>query len=244
MRSERLRSLKLLLRIEDVSSATYWLNLVQKYFLRFCILLSFLLTKSLLGENEAGWSLERFLMRIQRASGGCLCRSRKTQLETKTDVDGRFRIENVPVGEQVLLFFKAGYTRHRVTEVQILSEQIVKQDLVMAQDYADLEELDDFVITASDAMDIAIELLKERQKESSFVDSIGKEMFSKIGAGDAASALTKVTGVTIQGGKYAVVRGLGGRYSNTTLNEFFCPVLTQIRRRCTWISSRLGYWRA
>ena len=54
MRSERLRSLKLLLRIEDVSSATHWLNLVQKYFLRFCILLSFLLTKSLLGENEAG----------------------------------------------------------------------------------------------------------------------------------------------------------------------------------------------
>ncbi|MEK9984557.1 MAG: TonB-dependent receptor plug domain-containing protein, partial [Opitutae bacterium] len=121
------------------------------------------------------------------------------------------------------MFFKAGYTRHRVTEVQILSEQIVKQDLVMAQDYADLEELDDFVITASDAMDIAIELLKERQKESSFVDSIGKEMFSKIGAGDAASALTKVTGVTIQGGKYAVVRGLGGRYSNTTLNGVLLP---------------------
>jgi TonB-dependent receptor len=213
-----------------MSSATHWLNLVPTHILRFCFILSCLLTKGLLGQNEAKPANEAgvvigevFDEDTKGPLGGVSVAVEKTQLETKTDAEGRFRIENVPVGEQVLLFFKAGYTRHRVTEVQILSEQIVKQDLVMAQDYADLEELDDFVITASDAMDISIELLKERQKESSFVDSIGKEMFSKIGAGDAASALTKVTGVTIQGGKYAVVRGLGGRYSNTTLNGVLLP---------------------
>ena len=106
MRSERLRSLKLLLRIEDVSSATHWLNLVQKYFLRFCILLSFLLTKSLLGENEAGVVIgEVFDEDTKGPLGGVSVAVEKTQLETKTDADGRFRIENVPVGEQVLLFF-------------------------------------------------------------------------------------------------------------------------------------------
>lgn len=147
----------------------------------------------------------------------------KTELETKTDSNGLFRLENVLTGEQVILFFKPGYTRHRVIEVMIKPAIPTNQSLVMAKKYDDLEQLEDFVITASDAMEITIKLIEERKNQGALVNSIGSEDFSKQGAGDAAAALTKVSGVSIQGGKYAVVRGLGGRYSNTTLNGVILP---------------------
>jgi|GEM_PF-403481 len=147
----------------------------------------------------------------------------KTKLETKTDSNGLYRIENVPTGTQVILFFKPGYVRHRVTEVMVKPKVPTQQSLVMAKKYDDLEQLEDFVITASDAMEITLKLIEERKNQGALVNSMGSEDFSKAGAGDAAAALTKVSGVSIQGGKYAVVRGLGGRYSNTTLNGVILP---------------------
>jgi TonB-dependent receptor len=147
----------------------------------------------------------------------------KTGLETRTDSNGLYRLEKVPVGEKVLLFFKPGYVRHRVTEVFVREGIPTKQDLVMAKDYANLEELEDFVISGADAMEISIKLIDERKKESSFVDSMGSDDFKKIAASDAGDVMKKVVGVSMQGGKYAVVRGLGGRYSNTTLNGVPLP---------------------
>ena len=46
---------------------------------------------------------------------------------------------------------------------------------------------------------------------------------SRSGSGDAAAAMTKVTGATVVGGKYVFVRGLGDRYSNTQLNGIELP---------------------
>ncbi|MCB0621758.1 MAG: TonB-dependent receptor plug domain-containing protein, partial [Saprospiraceae bacterium] len=42
---------------------------------------------------------------------------------------------------------------------------------------------------------------------------------------DVASAVRRVTGVTVEGGKYVYVRGLGDRYSKTTLNAAEVPGL-------------------
>ncbi len=48
---------------------------------------------------------------------------------------------------------------------------------------------------------------------------------SKSGDSDVASAVKRVTGVTVQDGKYIYVRGLGDRYSKTTLNGSSIPGL-------------------
>ncbi|MDV7402933.1 TonB-dependent receptor plug domain-containing protein, partial [Arthrospira platensis SPKY1] len=45
------------------------------------------------------------------------------------------------------------------------------------------------------------------------------------GDGTAVEAAKRVTGVTIEDGKYIYVRGLGDRYTKTTLNEVEIPGL-------------------
>ena len=50
---------------------------------------------------------------------------------------------------------------------------------------------------------------------------------SKSGDSDAPGALKRVTGVTVIGGKFVYVRGLGERYLSTLLNGSSLPSLTQ-----------------
>ena len=52
---------------------------------------------------------------------------------------------------------------------------------------------------------------------------LGAEEMSRSGDGDAAAALRRVVGLTVVGGKYVFVRGMGDRYSSSLFNGSMLP---------------------
>jgi hypothetical protein len=66
-------------------------------------------------------------------------------------------------------------------------------------------------------------LLVQRKQAAEISDAISKVEMSRNAGGDAAGALQRVTGISVQDDKYVYVRGLGERYSNTTLNGSKLP---------------------
>ena len=86
-----------------------------------------------------------------------------------------------------------------------------------------LEELEEFVLEAKVLKDSRAGLMEHRQRAAGVSDAVGVDDFSGYGLGDAAVALTKVTGVSVTDGKYVVIRGLGDRYANTNLNGSTLP---------------------
>ena len=62
------------------------------------------------------------------------------------------------------------------------------------------------------------DLFLDLQASPNIAAGISKEEFTQSGISDAAGAVSKIAGANIVGGKYAVVRGLGDRYSNTLVN--------------------------
>ncbi len=68
-------------------------------------------------------------------------------------------------------------------------------------------------------------LLTSKRIAPNLIDGISSASFKRMGDGDAASAMKRVTGVSIEGGKYVYVRGLGDRYTKTTLNGMDIPGL-------------------
>ncbi|MDB4385213.1 TonB-dependent receptor, partial [Opitutaceae bacterium] len=84
-------------------------------------------------------------------------------------------------------------------------------------------EMEAFTISADIVESSDIGLLVERQKSSTISDAISSDQLSKLGAGDAAEALSKVTGASVVDGKYVLIRGLGDRYSNTLMNGVSVP---------------------
>jgi outer membrane receptor protein involved in Fe transport len=145
---------------------------------------------------------------------------RGTTLAVVTGIDGRFLIEQVPAGDRVVAFSKAGYARAIVTEVRVGPGQSSTVNLQLRPEFYEMEE---YEVTAEELGDQRAEILFERQASSTLVDAIGSEQFSNLAVSDAAQVLSKVTGATVADGKYAVVRGLADRYTFTTMNGMDLP---------------------
>ncbi len=64
---------------------------------------------------------------------------------------------------------------------------------------------------------------QERMEDAFAADLMGSDQISRTGDSNVAVALTRVTGVTLNQGKYVYVRGLGERYSSVQLNGAQVP---------------------
>lgn len=84
-------------------------------------------------------------------------------------------------------------------------------------------DLEEVVVTGSRLQGSAQAVLDERKQQAFVADILGSEQISRTGDSDAASALRRVTGLTLVDGKYIYIRGLGERYSSTLMNGTNVP---------------------
>jgi outer membrane receptor protein involved in Fe transport len=145
---------------------------------------------------------------------------RGTTLATQTDSAGRFELKGLPLGDQVLRFSKSGFAAAVVTDVRVVVGQTTTVNGNLRPEFYEMEE---YEVTAEEFTEQTEQIMIERQESSGMLDAMGSEQFSKLGAGDAAEALGKVSGASIADGKFAVIRGLADRYTTTTLNGTDLP---------------------
>ncbi|MCB2230916.1 TonB-dependent receptor [bacterium] len=139
-----------------------------------------------------------------------------TALGAQTDLDGTYRIKLVPVGKVTLSVRAIGYAPTTVTEVAVNASEVTKINVTLTSEAISLDKK--ITVTAKALQNTGAALLKQRQASISVSDAISAEEISKSGAGDAADAMSRVTGASITDGKFVYVRGLGDRYSNTNIN--------------------------
>ena len=146
-----------------------------------------------------------------------------TEIGTNSTLDGSYRFQELPVGSYTLLVEKYGYRTSRITEVLVQADELTSLDIPLHATNDSIIELEAFVVRASDVETKGMKLMADRQQSSSISDAIGPDDFSNFGASDAADAMSRVTGVSVNDGKYVFVRGLGERYSNTLMNGVTLP---------------------
>ena len=93
----------------------------------------------------------------------------------------------------------------------------------VAQETNDEEVIEEVVATDTRLKGTATAVMEERKNQAFVADIMGAEQISRTGDSDAASALRRVTGLTLVDGKFIYVRGLGERYSSTQLNGLAVP---------------------
>jgi hypothetical protein len=135
----------------------------------------------------------------------------------RTDADGRFALQ-VPPGEHVLAAVGSGYTSFEQTVA--VPDDGTTLDLVLREAPKALAA---FTISAPYIEGSVAGLLDDRREGSTVADVLGADEMSRAGDSDAASALSRVTGLTVVGGKYVYVRGLGDRYSSSLLDGGMLP---------------------
>lgn len=145
------------------------------------------------------------------------------QKSTKANVSGRYFIGSIPPGSYSIIVSAPTYKTSSVEEIEVVAGEPKKVDVPLYSDSSEVFQLATFSVKAKVLEESDIGLITQRQKAAAISDAIGSETFSRLGLGDAADALSKVTGASIQDGKYVVVRGLSDRYNTTTLNGTTLP---------------------
>lgn len=143
-----------------------------------------------------------------------------TTIGTATGVDGRFAIGNVDAGTVTLHLRRIGFTPKTVTGLMLEPGQTLEQNVTL--DAATLRLMAQ-VVTAAAERGTVSEALDQQRNSSGVVSAVTAEQIQKSPDGNAAQAVQRVSGVTVQDGKYVFVRGLGERYTTSSLNGARVP---------------------
>lgn len=140
---------------------------------------------------------------------------------TTSDLDGSYTLQLDP-GMYSLEFAYLGFANLTISEVEVKSGEVTVIDARLKEDSEVLEEV---VITATQSRNTEAALATIKRKSINLLDGVSSQTFEKTGDGNAAEALQRVTGVSVEGGKHVYVRGLGDRYTKTILNGMDIPGL-------------------
>ncbi len=143
-----------------------------------------------------------------------------TKLGAQADLDGNYLINSVPVGSYRVIIEMIGYAKLTVENAVVTAGQTAKLDFSLKTEDVVGEVV---VVEATRLANSEAAMLSLRQQAPSAQDAISSEAISRSGASDAAAAMSKITGASVVDGKYSVIRGMEGRYSNTQLNGSQMP---------------------
>ena len=143
-----------------------------------------------------------------------------SQIRTTTDETGAFSLE-LPVGTYKIHASAPFYNTYVVTDLEIKAGETLEPLRVLL--VPQVVKLDAIKMPVQLSQASERGLLEQRMRSSRIEDSISTEEISRLPASSAGEAIKRVTGVSIVGGRYVFVRGLGERYSNTLLNNVEIP---------------------
>ncbi len=143
-------------------------------------------------------------------------------IKTTSDLDGKFEIQAAP-GSYSLRITAEGYNAISITDITINSNETNPIGDIKLE--SAVEGMEEVKISVKSVKNNEEALLTAKKIAPNMIDGISAANFKRIGDGDAASAMSRVTGVSVEGGKYVFVRGLGDRYTKTTLNGVDIPGL-------------------
>ncbi|MBI4487097.1 MAG: TonB-dependent receptor [Acidobacteria bacterium] len=137
-----------------------------------------------------------------------------------TDVDGRYLLE-LPAGTYRVKVTMEGY-QEKLVALETNGTRTLTLDVGLT-----MSRFAETVTVTADAIDLqtssAEAQLIERKNAQVITDNLGAQEMRQNGDGDAAAAMQRVTGLSLVDNQYVFVRGLGERYSNTTLAGSVLP---------------------
>ena len=137
-----------------------------------------------------------------------------TSAEARTDEAGRYAVE-LPAGSYSVSVVHPDYATQTLDDIRVIPAREVTANIELTPAGVRLQ---DYVVTAPYVEGSIASTLEAQRETSSVVDVLGAEQMAATGDSDAAEALQRVSGLTIESGKFVLVRGQPSRYTLTLWN--------------------------
>lgn len=144
-----------------------------------------------------------------------------TTTGTTSDFDGKYAL-NVEPGSYTVVYSYLGYETKEITGVEVTDGGETTVDVTLNPAANSLEEV---VVTTTVSKNTESSVLNLQKRSVALMDGLSIQSIKKSGASDIAGAVKSVPGVSVQGGKFVYVRGLGDRYTKSILNGMDVPGL-------------------
>jgi len=147
------------------------------------------------------------------------------KVDAVSDKKGQVIVE-LPEGNRTISVIHTAFSSQNV-KVTVRPNDMVMKTVELSPASMELEE---FVVLAPHVEGSIAAMIAEEKNSEAIANIVGSEQMSKQGDSTAASALKRIAGVTVIGGKDVYIRGLGDRYSSTELNGMSLPSPNPVKR--------------
>ena len=144
-----------------------------------------------------------------------------TTIGASVNIDGNYSINNMSAGNYRLASQYISFESDTI-DIVVNTGKVTIADFALKSSAVAMKSV---TIEAKAARSNENALLAIRKKSATVMDGISAQQISKNGDSDAAGAIKRVTGISVEGGKYVYIRGLSDRYSKTMLNGAEIPGL-------------------
>ena len=175
----------------------------------FFILLLVLSTMTAMAGNIKGTVLDK---QTKEPLTGATIQITGTALGVVADIDVNYTL-NVNDGTYTITVRYIGYKDILLNSIKVKAETLLNFEME-----SDAQALGEVSVVAKKNLEGERALQMERQKATLAIENLGAKEMSIKGISNVEEGVKKITGISIASAGQLIVRGLGDRYSTTTLN--------------------------
>lgn len=147
---------------------------------------------------------------------GVVIAVKNTTSGTSSDIDGLYNLK-LSAGKYTIT---ASYLSYELVETNNVTVKQGETTVINFEMIESSQALNEVVVSARKNMESERNLMMERQASTVAVESLGAREMSIKGLSTVADGIKKISGISMEGNSKVFVRGLGERYSMTSLNGF------------------------
>ncbi len=138
-----------------------------------------------------------------------------TSIGAVTDFEGKYIINNVPVGTYSLIISYISYNKKILKGVEVKAKETTINNISLEEATKDLNEV---VVSAEVKKESANALLIQQKNAVSVSSGVSADLIKKTPDRTTADVVKRISGASVQDGKFAIVRGLTDRYNSAFIN--------------------------
>lgn len=138
-----------------------------------------------------------------------------------SDIDGNYRILDLPSHIYTITFKYLGYGGKSVSDVAVAANKNTALSVVMHKGGS--QDLGEVTVTSTYKQESVNALYAGRKRNSVIADGISADQIRRSPDNNTAQVLQRVSGTSTEDRKFVVVRGLAARYNSIMMNEAAMP---------------------
>ncbi len=139
-----------------------------------------------------------------------------SNIGTITDLEGKFKIENVDPGKYNIIVSYISYSKLTIKDVEVIAGKSAELKIALTSEAISVDEV---VVIGKLESSYESALINQRKKANSISDGISSEQIKKSNDASTGEALKRIPGVTLLDNKFIFIRGTSERYNNALLNN-------------------------